>query len=258
TSRTPSDAWAAAPTVVQAATACPRPPNGSCKHHPKQRAGRSAIWRSGQLSFILISWSLLHEGAVDHLLDVGLVLLLLVGGNQVAEGAGGQDAVLHGAVDDLTAEGAVLHSLHALAHQQGVVGDLAADDALVLTQQVGGLGDVVDRDLAVGGVGLVDGLTGAGVNGGGVAEEHVGPLVHHGLGELNALVGGREGVGVDDVQGGDGLALLLARSEERRVGREWRGRWAGAEDGIRDRNVTGVQTCALPISPLAALASSMA
>src|SRR5699024_4489509 len=25
--------------------------------------------------------------------------------------------------------------------------------------------------------------------------------------------------------------------------------WEGAEDGIRDRNVTGVQTCALPISP---------
>src|SRR5437868_5793494 len=41
----------------------------------------------------------------------------------------------------------------------------------------------------------------------------------------------------------------LGRSEERRVGEEGSARWAGdqAEDGIRDRNVTGVQTCALPI-----------
>src|SRR5437868_5285105 len=41
----------------------------------------------------------------------------------------------------------------------------------------------------------------------------------------------------------------VSRSEERRVGKEWRARWVGcqAEDGIRDRNVTGVQTCALPI-----------
>src|SRR5690606_26234668 len=37
------------------------------------------------------------------------------------------------------------------------------------------------------------------------------------------------------------------RSEERRVGKEGRAqRWA--EDGIRDFHVTGVQTCALPIS----------
>src|SRR5699024_5002643 len=43
----------------------------------------------------------------------------------------------------------------------------------------------------------------------------------------------------------------FGRSEERRVGRERRRRrWSElqAEDGIRDRNVTGVQTCALPIS----------
>src|SRR5437016_1462779 len=41
------------------------------------------------------------------------------------------------------------------------------------------------------------------------------------------------------------------RSEERRVGKECRSRWARcqAEDGIRDWSVTGVQTCALPISP---------
>src|SRR5699024_7929021 len=41
----------------------------------------------------------------------------------------------------------------------------------------------------------------------------------------------------------------LTRSEERRVGKECGDRWARqqAEDGIRDRNVTGVQTCALPI-----------
>src|SRR5699024_5308830 len=39
------------------------------------------------------------------------------------------------------------------------------------------------------------------------------------------------------------------RSEERRVGKECRcrGSRGQAEDGIRDRNVTGVQTCALPI-----------
>src|SRR5699024_8089507 len=39
------------------------------------------------------------------------------------------------------------------------------------------------------------------------------------------------------------------RSEERRVGKECRegGGQDQAEDGIRDRNVTGVQTCALPI-----------
>src|SRR5205823_5221092 len=56
------------------------------------------------------------------------------------------------------------------------------------------------------------------------------------------------------------------RSEERRVGKECRARWSRdlgkrtvqsavclcfffqAEDGIRDKLVTGVQTCALPIS----------
>src|SRR5688572_7715093 len=40
------------------------------------------------------------------------------------------------------------------------------------------------------------------------------------------------------------------RSEERRVGKECRSRWwpYQAEDGIRDLTVTGVQTCALPIS----------
>src|SRR5437016_1103930 len=43
-----------------------------------------------------------------------------------------------------------------------------------------------------------------------------------------------------------------ARSEERRVGKECRSRWSPyqAEDGIRDWSVTGVQTCALPISQL--------
>src|SRR5690554_2311923 len=44
----------------------------------------------------------------------------------------------------------------------------------------------------------------------------------------------------------------LARSEERRVGKECRSRWWAyqAEDGIRDADVTGVQTCALPISKI--------
>src|SRR3990167_2565840 len=41
------------------------------------------------------------------------------------------------------------------------------------------------------------------------------------------------------------------RSEDRRVGKEWRSRWSPyhskKEDGIRDLTVTGVQTCALPI-----------
>src|SRR5437868_4607581 len=48
---------------------------------------------------------------------------------------------------------------------------------------------------------------------------------------------------------------LKGRSEERRVGKECRcgGAMAQAEDGIRDRNVTGVQTCALPISRTAAV-----
>src|SRR5687767_10492261 len=42
----------------------------------------------------------------------------------------------------------------------------------------------------------------------------------------------------------------MSRSEERRVGKECRSRWSAsqAEDGIRDKLVTGVQTCALPIS----------
>src|SRR5206468_2962796 len=46
-----------------------------------------------------------------------------------------------------------------------------------------------------------------------------------------------------------GLGLRMLRSEERRVGKECRDRWAErqAEDGIRDLIVTGVQTCALPI-----------
>src|SRR5437868_6145276 len=65
------------------------------------------------------------------------------------------------------------------------------------------------------------------------------------------------------------ITAALWRSEERRVGKECRSRWSRyhpkkknmkidgerwlfvfffqAEDGIRDRNVTGVQTCALPI-----------
>src|SRR5699024_4337172 len=45
------------------------------------------------------------------------------------------------------------------------------------------------------------------------------------------------------------VRCFLLRSEERRVGKECRCGWwrDQAEDGIRDRNVTGVQTCALPI-----------
>src|SRR5437773_250041 len=50
--------------------------------------------------------------------------------------------------------------------------------------------------------------------------------------------------------GNVGPALLAGRSEERRVGKEGAARMGTsfqAEDGIRDRDVTGVQTCALPI-----------
>src|SRR5689334_19563629 len=48
----------------------------------------------------------------------------------------------------------------------------------------------------------------------------------------------------------------VSRSEERRVGKECRSRWSPghAEDGIRDGTVTGVQTCALPISSILSLA----
>src|SRR5438874_2638476 len=48
------------------------------------------------------------------------------------------------------------------------------------------------------------------------------------------------------------IAIDNLRSEERRVGKECRSGWVRdqfqAEDGIRDLYVTGVQTCALPIS----------
>src|SRR5690349_19439477 len=49
---------------------------------------------------------------------------------------------------------------------------------------------------------------------------------------------------------GGPVAVAVTRSEERRVGKEGRGRGSRgqAEDGIRDLYVTGVQTCALPIS----------
>src|SRR5688572_29706651 len=46
------------------------------------------------------------------------------------------------------------------------------------------------------------------------------------------------------------ICTVSQRSEERRVGKECRYQWSRyqAEDGIRDLTVTGVQTCALPIS----------
>src|SRR5699024_3184589 len=143
-------------------------------------------------------------------LDVIVILILLLSGNQIAERTSGQSAVLQGTIDHFTAEGAICHSLHAQAHHGGVVRHLAADDALILTQQVGGLSNVVDLHAAAGGIGLVNGLTGTGVNSGSVAEEHVGTLVDHGLGKLNTLVTGGEVTGVDDVQSGNSLTLLLA------------------------------------------------
>ncbi|CAN4045070.1 Phosphinothricin N-acetyltransferase, partial [Dysosmobacter welbionis] len=85
-----------------------------------------------------------------------------------------------------------------------------ADDALVLAQQIGGLGDVIDAHGAAGGIGFVNGLPCAGVHSGGVAKEHISALVDHGLGKLNALVGGGKVAGVDHIQSGDGFALLLS------------------------------------------------
>ena len=89
---------------------------------------------------------LLHEGVVLHFLDVGEVLLLHVSGNEVAQSACGQRAVLQRAVEHFAAEGAGFHSLHGSCDHCGVVGDLRADDALVLTENVGRLTDVVDLD----------------------------------------------------------------------------------------------------------------
>src|SRR5690606_33048358 len=50
---------------------------------------------------------------------------------------------------------------------------------------------------------------------------------------------------------GTGAVGFSTRSEERRVGKERKSGWwqCQAEDGIRYFHVTGVQTCALPISP---------
>src|SRR5690606_9107453 len=45
-----------------------------------------------------------------------------------------------------------------------------------------------------------------------------------------------------------GDEVQIVRSEERRGGKTGGCRWRRAEDGIRDFHVTGVQTCALPIS----------
>src|SRR5687767_457540 len=55
--------------------------------------------------------------------------------------------------------------------------------------------------------------------------------------------------GLNVTPGAPGFSGQRYRSEERRVGKECRTRWAPdqAEDGIRDKLVTGVQTCALPI-----------
>ena len=50
---------------------------------------------------------LLHKRARDHLVDVGEVLLLHVGGNKIAQRAGGEGVVLQRAVERRAAEGAV-------------------------------------------------------------------------------------------------------------------------------------------------------
>src|SRR5688572_21577363 len=52
------------------------------------------------------------------------------------------------------------------------------------------------------------------------------------------------------LRGSKGRRSRRTRSEERRVGKEGKCVWGPvqAEDGIRDLTVTGVQTCALPIS----------
>ena len=152
---------------------------------------------------------LLHKRARDHLVDVGEVLLLHVGGNKIAQRAGGEGVVLQRAVERRAAEGAVDDSLHGGDDHGGVVGDLRADDALVLAEDVGRLADVVDLDFARGGVGRVDGLARAGVDGGSVAEEDVSALGDQLSGKFLALRGVGEGVGIGDVEQLDGLAFLL-------------------------------------------------
>ena len=87
----------------------------------------------------------LHEGPVHHLLQVGVVLLLHIGGNQIADLTGGQGAVLQCTVDGVAAEGTSLDSLHGGDDHGGVIGDLGADDALILAQDVGGLKKVLSN-----------------------------------------------------------------------------------------------------------------
>src|SRR3990172_8342637 len=66
-------------------------------------------------------------------------------------------------------------------------------------------------------------------------------LIESGTTSIQALVAGETQI-----------AQLSGRSEERRVGKEWRSRGAPRplkkKEGIGDVAVTGVQTCALPIS----------
>ena len=55
---------------------------------------------------------LLHKSIFDHLIDIAQILLLHIGGNKIAEPAGGQRPILQCAIEDLAAEAAVLDRLH--------------------------------------------------------------------------------------------------------------------------------------------------
>ena len=158
---------------------------------------------------------LLHEGVGLHLLDVAEVLFLHVGRDQIAQRARGQRAVLQCAVERLAAEGTGFHSLHGGDDHGRVVGHLRADDALVLAEDVCRLADVVDLDLACSGVGGIDGLARAGVNGGSVAEEDVSALGDQLGGKFLALRGVGEGVGVRHVEQLDGPCLPARRRTSR-------------------------------------------
>ncbi|MPM25000.1 hypothetical protein SDC9_71489 [bioreactor metagenome] len=146
---------------------------------------------------------LFAERAVLQLLDVFDDLGLRFRIDQiVVERTEEHAAVFEGTEDHFVAEGAVFGLLKADGEHTGVVGDDAAGNAGVLAEQVGGLADVDNLDGIA--VGLVDGLTRAGVDGGSIAKEHVCAFIDHGSGKLHALGGviERTGIGGDNLDGG--------------------------------------------------------
>src|SRR5690606_2178823 len=87
-----------------------------------------------------------------------------------------------------------------------------------------------------------------------VAALDLGFLPGEGGRDLEGILSGAEAGEIELVWllGADEIDMARLRSEERRVGKECRCGGSlnpfQAEDGIRDFHVTGVQTCALPIS----------